>query len=272
METPGEGTAYDIAFHPRWRENGFVYFGWNGKLPGNDGKHSAITRHTMSTKPPYTIDPASATTIIAWPSDGHNGAAVCFGKDGLMFVTSGDGTSDSDGNLMGQRTDSLLAKVLRIDVDRPEAGKAYSVPKDNPFIGAKDFVPETWAYGLRAPWRISHDAESGQLWVCQNGQDLWEQAFLVKGGENFGWSVMEGSHPFYPNRRAGPTPFTKPTVEHHHSEARSLTGGLVYRGKALPEIAGAYVYGDYSTGHIWAVRHTGKEIAWHHAVILHGVE
>ena len=268
IDTPGEGTAYDIAFHPRWRENGFVFFGWNGKLPGKEGKHSAITRHTMSTKPPYTIDPASATTIIDWPSDGHNGAAVCFGKDSLMFVTSGDGTSDSDGNLMGQRTDSLLAKVLRIDVDKPESGKAYSVPKDNPFVGAKDFVPETWAYGLRAPWRISHDAESGQLWVCQNGQDLWEQAFLVKGGENFGWSVMEGSHPFYPSRKAGPTPFSKPTVEHHHSEARSLTGGLVYRGKALPELAGAYVYGDYSTGHIWAVRHTGAQVAWHKKIAI----
>lgn len=268
LDTPGEGTAYDIAFHPRWKENGFVYFGWNGKLPGKADKHSAISRYTMSTKPPFTIDPATETTIIAWPSDGHNGAAVCFGKDGLMFVTSGDGTSDSDGNLMGQRTDTLLAKVLRIDVDHPGAGKAYSVPKDNPFAADKNFVPETWAYGLRAPWRISYDPADDQLWVCQNGQDLWEQAFLVKGGENFGWSVMEGSHPFYPDRKAGPTPFTKPTVEHHHSEARSLTGGFVYRGKALPELVGAYVYGDHSTGHIWAVRHTGGKIAWHKKIAI----
>jgi len=268
IDTPGEGTAYDIAFHPRWKENGFVYFGWNGKLPGKADKHSAISRYTMSTKPPFTIDPASETTIISWPSDGHNGAAVCFGKDGLMFVTSGDGTSDSDGNLMGQRTDTLLAKVLRLDVDHPAPGKAYSVPKDNPFAGDKNFVPETWAYGLRAPWRVSYDAADDQLWVCQNGQDLWEQAFLVKGGENFGWSVMEGSHPFYPDRKAGPTPFTKPTVEHPHSEARSLTGGLVYRGKALPELAGAYIYGDHSTGHIWAVRHTGGKIAWHKKIAI----
>ena len=179
-----------------------------------------------------------------------------------MFVTSGDGTSDSDGNLMGQRTDSLLAKVLRIDVDKPESGKSYSVPKDNPFVGAKDFVPETWAYGLRAPWRISHDAESGQLWVCQNGQDLWEQAFLVKGGENFGWSVMEGSHPFYLERKAGPTPFLPPTVEHSHAEFRSLTGGIVSYSDKLPDLKGAYIYGDYSTGRVWGAKHDGTKLIW----------
>ena len=268
LDTPGGGTAYDIAFHPNWKNNGFVYFGWNGKIPGKEGKHSAISRYTMTTKPPFVIDPATNTTIIAWPSDGHNGAAVCFGRNGLMFVTSGDGTSDSDGNLMGQRTDSLLAKVLRIDVDHPEPGKMYSVPKDNPFVGNKDFVGETWAYGLRAPWRITYDHTTDQLWVCQNGQDLWEQAYLVRKGENYGWSVMEGSHPFYPNRKPGPTPFTKPTVEHHHSEARSLTGGLVYHGNELSDLKGAYIYGDYSTGHIWAVKHDGTRMEWHKKIAI----
>lgn len=268
LDTPGQGTAYDIAFHPKWAENGYVYFGWNGTLPERKGKHSVITRYTMSTKAPYTIDPASAKTIIDWPSDGHNGAAVCFGKGGLMYVTSGDGTSDSDTNLMGQRSDSLLAKVLRIDVDKPDAGKAYSVPKDNPFVGNKDFVPETWAMGLRAPWRITYDAKADQLWVCQNGQDLWEQAYLVKKGDNYGWSVMEGSHEFYATRKAGPKPFAPPTVEHHHSEARSLTGGVVYRGTKRPELDGAYVYGDYSTGHIWAVKHTGAKIEWHKKIAI----
>lgn len=268
LDTPGGGTAYDIAFHPHWKENGFVYFGWNGKIPGKEGKHSAISRYTMTTKPPFGIDPATGITVIDWPSDGHNGAAVCFGPNGMMFVTSGDGTSDSDGNLMGQRTDSLLAKVLRIDVDHPESGKHYSIPKDNPFVGNRDFAGETWAYGLRAPWRITYDHATDQLWVCQNGQDLWEQAFLVKKGDNYGWSVMEGSHPFYLNRKSGPTPFTKPTVEHHHSEARSLTGGVVYHGTKLPALRGAYIYGDYSTGHIWAVKHDGKRPVWHQKIAI----
>jgi uncharacterized repeat protein (TIGR03806 family) len=267
FDTPFGGTAYDIAFHPKFAGNGYVYFGWNGGEPGKK-KHSKITRYTMTTKAPFTIDTKTEKTIIEWESDGHNGAAVCFGGDGLMFVTSGDGTSDSDGNVTGQRTDLLLAKVLRIDIDNPAADKPYSVPKDNPFVNDKQFAPETWAYGLRNPWRISFDAKTNQLWVGMNGQDIWESAYLVKGGENYGWSVLEGSHPFYPTRKAGPTPFTKPTVEHHHAESRSLTGGIVYQGAKFPELKGAYIYGDYSTGHIWAVKHDGKDIVWHKKIAI----
>src|SRR5690349_4370330 len=185
-----------------------------------------------------------------------------------MYVTTGAGTSDSDTNVVGQRTDLILAKVLRIDVDHPADGKAYSVPKDNPFVGKKDFVPEMWAMGVRNPWRITYDAKTDQRWVGQNGQDLWEQAYLVKKGDNYGWSVMEGSHPFYTNRRSGPAPFAKPTVEHHHSEARSLTGGVVYRGEKYPELKGAYIYGDYSTGHIWAVKHDGAKVEWHKKIAI----
>jgi uncharacterized repeat protein (TIGR03806 family) len=268
METPDGGTAYDLCFHPKFQENGFVYIGWNAAQPGRKGKWSMVTRYTMTTKPPYEIDLKSAKTIIEWQSDGHNGCAVCFGGDGMMYVTSGDGTSDSDTDLTGQRTDLLLAKVLRIDVDNPAEGKAYGVPKDNPFVGKKDFAPETWAMGLRNPWRMTYDAKTKQLWVGQNGQDLWEQAFLVKKGDNYGWSVMEGSHPFYPTRTAAPVPFTKPTVEHHHSEARSLTGGVVYHGAKHPDLQGAYIYGDYSTGHIWAVKHDGQKVLWHKKVAI----
>jgi uncharacterized repeat protein (TIGR03806 family) len=210
----------------------------------------------------------SATTVIAWASDGHNGAAVCFGADGMMYVTSGDGTSDSDNNVTGQRPDLLLAKVLRIDVDHPAEGKQYAVPADNPFVNDNRFVPETWAYGLRNPWRISFDARTNQLWVGNNGQDLWEQAYLIRKGENYGWSVMEGSHTFYESRKPGPTPFAKPTVEHHHSESRSLTGGFVYHGHKFPDLQGAYIYGDYSTGRIWAVKHDGRAIVWHKEIAV----
>jgi uncharacterized repeat protein (TIGR03806 family) len=157
----------------------------------------------------------------------------------------------------------LLAKVLRLDVDRPAPGLAYSIPADNPFVGTPNVRPETWAYGFRNPWRIAVDRQTGAVWVGNNGQDLWEQAFRVERGANYGWSVMEGSHPFYLNRQAGPTPFVNPTVEHPHSEARSLTGGVVYYGEALPELRGAYIYGDYSTGKIWGVKHDGQRVTWH---------
>ncbi|HJZ55883.1 MAG TPA: PQQ-dependent sugar dehydrogenase, partial [Gemmataceae bacterium] len=200
LETPGGGTAYDIAFHPKFAENGFFYIGWNGPMPDKKGKYTQVTRYTMKPTPPFDVDGKSEKLIIAWESDGHNGGAVCFGHDGMMYVTSGDGTSDSDTNVMGQRTDVLLAKVLRIDVDHPANGKEYDIPKDNPYVNDKRFVPETWAYGLRNPWRITCDPKTGHIWVGQNGQDLWEQAFLVKKGDNYGWSVTEGSHPFYTNR------------------------------------------------------------------------
>jgi glucose/arabinose dehydrogenase len=259
-----DGTAYDIAFHPNFKENGYLYIGWNGPDSGRSAdKKTRVTRYTMERTAPYRLDPKSAKEIIAWHSDGHNGGALRFGHDGMLYVTAGDGTSDSDTNIVGQDMSKLLAKVLRIDVDHPDPGKTYSVPRDNPFVNLKGARPEIWAYGLRNPWRMTVDQETGHLWVGQNGQDLWEQAYLVEKGANYGWSVMEGSHPFYPNRKPGPTPFVKPTVEHHHSESRSLTGGIVYYGRRHPELRGAYLYGDYSTGKVWAVRHDGKRVLWH---------
>jgi uncharacterized repeat protein (TIGR03806 family) len=161
----------------------------------------------------------------------------------------------------------MTAKVLRIDVHHPDAGRQYSVPQDNPFLATPGARPETWAYGLRNPWRMTVDHQTGHIWVGNNGQDLWEQAYLVRKGDNFGWSVLEGSHPFYLDRQGGPTPFTKPTIEHPHSIARSLTGGIVYYGTKFPELRGAYVYGDYSTGKIWGVKHDGQQITWHKELV-----
>jgi len=257
-----KGLTYDFEFHPKFAENGFIYLGTKA---ANDKsvKSCRVTRYTMSLKDPIAIDEASAKIILEWESDGHDGCAICFGRDGMMYVTTGDGTSDSDANVTGQRMDLLLAKLLRIDVDHPDEGKTYSVPKDNPFVTMKDARPETWALGFRNPWRITCDAKTGHIWVGNNGQDLWEQVYFVKKGDNFGWSVYEGSHPFYLERKLAPAPHTKATLEHHHSEARSLTGGIVYYGKKHPDLVGAYIYGDYSTGRIWAARHDGTKVTWH---------
>jgi glucose/arabinose dehydrogenase len=257
-----EDIIYGVTFHPKFADNGHVYVGSNGPAKGPPRK-TRITRYTMSRKAPFDLDPKSAKVIIEWASDGHNGGDAAFGNDGMLYVTSGDGTSDSDTNVVGQDMTSLLAKVLRIDVDGAPADKGYVVPPDNPFVNMKGARPEIWAYGLRNPWRIHCDRATGDIWVGQNGQDLWEQAYLVKRGDNYGWSVMEGSHPFYLNRKPGPTPFVKPFVEHHHTEARSLTGGVVYHGKALPELRGAYIYGDWSTGKIWGVKHVNGKKTWH---------
>jgi uncharacterized repeat protein (TIGR03806 family) len=258
-----EDMAYSLAFHPQFEKNGNLYLS-SSNYPVKDAapKRVRVTRYTMDRKPPYALDPRSAKVIIEWLSNGHNGGAMGFGHDGMMYLTTGDGTSDSDTDLAGQDMTRLLAKVLRIDVDHPADGQAYSVPRDNPFVGHKGIRPETWAYGLRNPWRLAVDQKTGHIWVGQNGQDLWEQAYLIQKGANYGWSVYEGSHPFYLHRQLGPTPHVKPTVEHPHSESRSLTGGMVYYGNRYPELRGAYVYGDYETGKVWGVRHDGTKILW----------
>jgi hypothetical protein len=156
---------------------------------------------------------------------------------------------------------------LRIDVDHPQAGQNYGVPEDNPFVARKGARPELWAYGLRNPWRLSYDRPSGQLWVGNNGQDLYEQVYLIRKGANYGWSVTEGSHVFYAQRQAGPDPIAPPTAEHDHSEARSLTGGRVYRGTRLPGLVGAYLYGDWSTGRIWGIKHDGERAIWNRELV-----
>ncbi len=185
----------------------------------------------------------------------------------MLFVTTGDGTAGSDGRQTGQRIDDLQASVLRIDVDHPEGGRNYGVPKDNPFVGRSVHRPEVWAYGLRNPWRLSYDRRSGQLWVGNNGQDAWEQVYLIQKGGNYGWSLFEGSHIFLEKRQAGPDPILLPAADHPHSEARSLTGGRVYRGARLPELDGVYVYGDWLTGRVWGVRHDGKQTTWHRELV-----
>jgi glucose/arabinose dehydrogenase len=262
-----DATAYGLVFHPHFKDNGYFYVGSKGPARGPSAdKRARVTRYTMDRKPPFAVDPASARVIIEWQSDGHDGLGMGFGHDGYFYVTSGDGTSDSDTNIVGQDMSSLLAKVLRIDVDHPDPGKGYSVPKDNPFVGLKGARPEIWALGLRNPWRLTVDERTGHVWVGQNGQDLYEQAFLVKKGDNYGWSVTEGSHPFYPRREKGPNFVTAPTIEHPHSEFRSLTGGVVYYSPRHPELHGAYIYGDYSTGKIWAMKHDGTRPVWHKAM------
>ncbi|HUR58066.1 MAG TPA: PQQ-dependent sugar dehydrogenase, partial [Opitutaceae bacterium] len=250
--------VFNIEFHPRFAENGYVFLGVNGPRAAPP-RFSRVTRYTVRDGRP---DPATRAIVVEWPSDGHNGAALAFGNDGRLFVTSGDGTSHSDVDRVGQDLRSLRAKVLRIDVDQPAGGRLYSVPADNPFVGDSRFAPETWAYGLRNPWRLTFDRVSGQLWEGENGQDAWEYARLVRRGENYGWSTYEGAHVFAKARPLGPQPVTFPTLEFSHAEFRSLTGGVVYRGRTFPELVGAYVFGDFGTGRVWAAKHDGTRLEW----------
>lgn len=246
-------SIYDVCFHPRFAENGWMFIGANGRF--GEGKmdfNDRLLRYTMDPKT-GRIDPGSRQVLMEWQSQGHNGMALLFGRDGMLYVTSGDGTSDSDEWGGGQDLTRFLSKLLRIDVDHPSEGKLYGIPADNPFLNVKGARPETWAYGFRNPWRMRMDSETGDLWVGENGQDLWEYARIARRGENYGWPVKEGSHD-YQKRQQGPTPITGPLIEHSHSDFRSLTGGMVYHGKKFPELAGCYIYGDYNTGQVWAAK------------------
>jgi len=254
--------VYSIIFDPDYATNRQVYLFSNGPTSEPERKNR-VSRFKVTETDPPKIDPASEELIFEWRSMGHDGGDMAFGLDGMLYLTTGDGTSDSDGWNSGQSLDDLLGAVLRIDVHKPAGGKPYSIPPDNPFLDTPGALPEIWAYGLRNPWRMSIDPKQGHVWVGNNGQDLWETAHLVKRGDNLGWSVYEGSHPFYPERQRGPTPIVPPTIEHSHAEFRSLTGGVVYYGDKLPDLNGAYIYGDYSSGRIWGMKHDGARPIWH---------
>ncbi len=252
-------TIYSLTFHPQFAKNGYLYV---TSVVGDDRPDGTrVSRFEVKGDPPRA-ELASEKVVFTWPSGGHNAGCVKFGPDGYLYVGTGDGSGIADERQTGQDVSDFFASILRLDVDRPDEGKGYSVPKDNPFVGLAGARPEIWAYGVRQPWKMSFDRATGELWVGEVGQDLWESVLKVRKGGNYGWSVTEGSHPFRPERKKGPTPILPPVAEHPHSDFRSLTGGFVYRGRRLPELFGAYVYGDFDTGRLWALTHDGAKVVW----------
>lgn len=262
---------YGFAFHPQFEKNGYVYVTYvlDPMAEEPDGTRLVRFTATRQANSPPRCDPASEQLILEWPSGGHNGGCLRFGPDGMLYIATGDSSGIADGLLTGQDLGDLSGAILRIDVDHPSGGLAYSIPADNPFVGVEGVRAENWAYGLRQPWKMHFDRATGDLWTGNVGQDLWEQIFLIERGGNYGWSVMEGSHPFRPERPRGPSPFLPPIVEHDHAEFRSITGGVVYHGARLPELRGAYIYGDYDTGQIWMFRYDreSKKVSDHRMLV-----
>ncbi len=263
-----------FSFHPQYHDNGqvFVFSATDPRLDDKEDKDgekveqiSRVSRFESERgSDPPRLQPESETIIIEWPAGGHNGGEAVIGPDGYLYVSTVDGTSSSDGDETGQDLDDLLAVMMRLDVDDPDPGRGYSIPEDNPFVDVPGARGEIWAYGFRNPWRFSFDPVTGQPWVGDVGQDLWEMIELVDPGSNQGWSMMEGAHPFHPNVEPGPTPIVPPIVEHHHGECRSITGGYVYEGERFPELQGAYLYGDFQYGKVWGLRydHDRKKVVW----------
>lgn len=258
---------YNLVFHPNYLENRRLYIILETKnLKGERDERIEVYEFLMGDD--GNIDPASEKLIITWASSGHAGGGICFANDGLLYITTGDGTTGGDTNNTGQDITDLQAAVLRIDVDHPAPGMNYSIPKDNPFLDIADARHEIYAFGVRAPWRMTHDKETDQIWIGDVGQDVWEMIRLLKKGANYGWSITEGGLPFQPERKQGPGELVPPTVKHHHTEARSITGGYIYRGKRLPELYGAYIYCDYATGKVWGLRYDeeNEKVLWNEEI------
>ena len=252
-------TIYGVAFHPEFAKNGrfFVMSLTDAANPSEKGSRvSEFTAKNPKKKP--VADPDTERVLIEWPSGGHNGGCLRFGPDGYLYLATGDGSGIADLRKTGQDLSDLLGAVLRIDVDQKSADLPYGIPDDNPFVDTRRARPEIYSYGHRQLWKFSFDTKSGTLWGGEVGQDLWEMVYIIQKGGNYGWSIREGKHPFRPERPKGPTEFVDPIVEHPHHEFRSITGGFVYHGSRLPRLKGAYIYGDYDTGRIWALRYDAK--------------
>jgi glucose/arabinose dehydrogenase len=244
-----------LAFHPKFAENGRFYVYYSAARP----RRSVISEFKPDAR--GRADPAGERIIleVAQPYANHNGGMIAFGPDGMLYAGLGDGGSAGDPHGHGQDVNTLLGSVLRIDVDRQAGSKMYGIPRGNPFERGGG-APEIWAYGLRNPWRFSFDRATGDLWVGDVGQDTLEEIDIVRAGGNYGWNVMEGDLCFQPRQGCSTRGLEMPVTVYGRGDGCSVTGGYVYRGRRLPSLYGAYVYGDYCSGKVWAVRYDGSKV------------
>ncbi|MCH2200537.1 MAG: PQQ-dependent sugar dehydrogenase [Fuerstiella sp.] len=207
-----------------------------------------------------TADLQSEEIILTWPAGGHNGGCLHFGTDGMLYISSGDGSGPNppDGRTAAQDVSNLFGCVLRIDVRKKEDGRNYTVPPDNPFVDLEGARPEIWAYGLRNPWKFGIDRITGNIFAADNGWESWETVHQIVRGGNCGWPIMEGRAVLRSEVKQGPTPIRPPLKDHSHTEANSVIGGPIYRGTKLPELNGTFIYGDYITGTIWGLQSDGN--------------
>ena len=250
-----------LAFHPDYARNGTFYVNYTD-LRGD----TVVSRFAVGPEP-GRADPASETVLLVLPQPAanHNGGHLAFGPDGHLYIGTGDGGGAGDRYGHGQNPQTLLGAMLRIDVD---GGAPYAVPADNPFAGRSDVRAEIWSIGLRNPWRYSFDRLTGDLYIADVGQNVYEeinvQSAGAPGGQNYGWPIMEGLHCYPEGSACDQSGLTLPVAEYSHDQGCSVTGGYVYRGQASPALSGIYVYGDYCSGRIWGLVRGGDGV-WRNA-------
>jgi glucose/arabinose dehydrogenase len=243
-EGPEQGLL-GLAFHPDRSTEAYVNY--------TTETHTVIARYVADSTERGVLDPDSEQVLLTFeqPYANHNGGQLAFGPDGYLYIATGDGGNGGDPHNNGQNLESLLGKILRIDVDKQQGNRAYAIPSDNPFRNGG--APEIYAYGLRNPWRFSFDPDTGQLWAADVGQNSYEEINIVQKGKNYGWSIQEGTECFKPKNGCDKTGLEQPIFTYGREQGVSITGGFVYRGRQLPELKGQYVYGDYGSGTIWAL-------------------
>jgi glucose/arabinose dehydrogenase len=258
VDSGSEQGLLGLAFAPDFATSRAFYLNYTAPSP----LRTVISRF-IANSAGGTVSAAGTETVILTISDfaaNHNGGQMVFGSDGYLYFSIGDGGGGNDPQGNGQNLNAMLGKIHRIDVSKPSGNLNYSIPPDNPFAGRSDARGEIWAYGLRNPWRFSFDSATGQMWAGDVGQNAREEVDVITKGGNYGWKIMEGSQCLSGNS-CDRTGLILPVIDYATANGRcSVTGGFVYRGSAIPALRGAYLYGDYCSGEIWALRYDGSQV------------
>ena len=249
----GERGLLGLAFHPNFPTDPqfFVYY---TDVEGDD----QVSSFVLDASNPDHADPASEAKLVFVddPYGNHNGGALAFGPDGYLYIATGDGGSGGDPHGNGQSLETLLGKILQIDVDNTDGDRAYAIPPDNPFATQAGAMPEIFVFGMRNPWRMSFDRANGDLWIGDVGQGAWEEIDVVRSGtsgQNFGWNRMEGAHCFRPSEGCEDPSLVPPVTEYTRDLGSTVIGGGVYRGTAQPGLVGGYVFADYGSGNVFLI-------------------
>ncbi len=255
----GETGLLGLAFHPDFKNNGYLYVNYTAPNP----LRTIISRFKVSPNNPDSVDKNSQLILMSYiqPYSNHNGGCIAFGADGYLYISAGDGGSGGDPDNNAQNLTNPLGKILRIDVDTPQAPLNYGIPVDNPIVDSTNvnIRKEIYAWGLRNPWRFSFDPVTNWLWAGDVGQSDWEEVDIIEKGKNYGWRCYEGTHTY--NTTGCNGIYESPIWEYSHTLGISITGGYVYRGNNVPELTGKYIFGDFGSKRVWALDYDGTNPA-----------